>query len=442
MYKRGYEMKRLFAIIFAMLLIATMFLSSISVSASEFNCTVDPTSYAVYLENLDTNTVVFDKNADERTYPASLTKMMTYIVVTEKIPDLKNTKIKVTDDMLAGMDPESSVMGLTSYIGQEFSVLDLLYGLMLPSGNDAALVLAHYVGDGVVSNFVELMNSKAGQIGCKNTHFVNPHGLFDENHYSTARDLAIIAKYAATKPYYNEVTGTLNYTPEGMSQPIENTNYMINPKKTDYYYEPVVGGKTGYTSEAGKCLVTTAQKGEYTYLCVALGSPYTYAEDINYAMLESKELYEWAFDNVSYKEVLRADEVVKSLPVAYVLGEKRVNVVPDKAVIALLPNEYDDSLVSATVALPPSVNAPIEKGQTLGTVSVYYDGEFVGKANLISPEAIEADKGSLAAHKASDFIKRNLVLIIIFGCVILFVVVVLIYNHKKNKKKQSRYRYR
>lgn len=435
-------MKRICAFVFILSIMLTLCASALTASAADYGCDVDTSSTAVLLENLDTHTIVYEKNADQKTYPASLTKMMTYIIVAENVPDLKNTKVKVTQNMLAGLDPESSVMGLTGYIGYEFTVLDLLNGLMIPSGNDAALVLANYVGDGVVSNFVDLMNRKAGQLGCKNTHFVNPHGLHDPMHYSTARDLSIIAKYASTMPYYNQITGTLKYKSDVMAETIENTNYMINPDKTDYYYEYVMGGKTGYTDGAGKCLVSTAQKDGYNYLCVALGAPYTPYDDINYAMLETKDLYEWAFNNLAIKEVLSENDVIRSVSVAYVLGDKKVDIVPETSVKALLPKEYDESLISTDPDLPTGTKAPLKKGQMLGVISVYYDGAKVGETNLVSSEDIEADSSSIVAHKTSSFIENNILIILAVIAVIIAAIVVIIYSRKKNKKNRSRYRYR
>ena len=194
-------MKRVFSVILALLLI---FITAASAGAANFGCTVDPVSSAVYLEELNTGAVVYEKNADETVYPASTTKIMTFIVVVENVPDIDNTSIEITSESLSTLDPESSVMGLESHIGESFSVRDLLYGLMLPSGNDAALVLADYVGQGI-DGFVDLMNRKAAQLGCANTHFTSPHGLHDSQHYTTAREMAVITKYAMEKSVFMEI---------------------------------------------------------------------------------------------------------------------------------------------------------------------------------------------------------------------------------------------
>ena len=435
-------MKRIFACSLALVMILMTFVSSLSVCAADYGCTVETSSSNVYVENLDTGTVVYEKNIDEKVPPASLTKIMTYIVVAENIPDFENTKVTVTDSALANLDPESSVMGLKGYIGQDFTVLDLLYGLMLPSGNDAALVLADYIGDGNIDNFVEMMNRKAAQLGCKSTHFVNPHGLYESAHYSTARDLSVITKYAMEKPYFKEITSKATYHAQGMTESIETTNYLLDPYHPEYYYEYATGIKTGYTDEAGKCLISTAEKDGYNYLCIALGSPYSFAEDVNYAMLESKELYEWAFNNISSVELLSSSEVIGRLPVEFVWGNVFVLAMPDGGVNALLPNNYDESLVTTEVDLPEYVRAPVEMNEVLGTISVYYDGELVGTTNLVSKEEIKRDQSNYLMHRFIGFVVNNIIWIAIVLAIAVGALIMYINARKQKKRRQARRRYR
>lgn len=435
-------MKRVILSVLPIILIIALSLSVLTVSAADYGCDVEISSSAIYFENLDTGIVVYEKNAGEKLPPASLTKIMTYIVVVENIPDLENTKITITEEALADLDPESSVMGLTGYIGEEFSVLELLYGLMLPSGNDAALVLANYVGDGIVDNFVDMMNRKAGQLGCTGTHFVNPHGLYDSMHYSTANDLAVITRYAIEKPYFSEITDTYKYQVDGMAEILETTNYLIDPSYPQYYYEYAQGIKTGYTDEAGKCLISVAQKDDYRYLCIALGAPYSYAEDINYAMLDTKDLYTWAFEDISFVEILPAGDVIKTFAVEFVWGDKFVDGVADGAVTALLPDDYDESLVTTEVDLPEYVSAPIEKDEVFGTITLYYDGELVGEANVISVEQIERDETNYLMHRFIGFVVNNIIWIVIVLVILTVIMFMYISSHRRRKRRQSRYRYR
>lgn len=436
------DMKKFISFIFAFILIVSLMISTLVVNAADFGCNVVTSSKSIYMENLDTGAIVYEKNADEKLPPASLTKMMTYIVVCENVPDLENTMVTVTDEALAGLDPESSVMGLTSCIGQQVSVLDLLYGLMIPSGNDAALVLANFVGDGSVDSFVDMMNSKSGQLGCNSTHFVNPHGLYDSNHYSTARDLAIISKYAAEKPYFTEIESKVTYNVSSVNLNLETTNYMIDPSYPKYYYEYVEGGKTGYTDEAGKCLSSTAKKDDYHYMCIALGAPYSFTEDVNYAMLDTKEMYEWAFDNISFVELVPAQKVVEELSVEFKWGNVTVGAVTEKEVKALLPTGYDESLVTTKVELPDSARAPFEKGEVFGKATVYYDGEFVGSTNIVAAETIERDESNYNMHRFIGFVVTNVVWLSIVAVVLIVVVAVMISSYKNKKRRDARRRYR
>ena len=447
-------MKRIVAFCLTLILLLSIALTSLTVSAADFECAVDPVSSNVYVENLDTGVVVYEKNSDEKVYPASLTKMMTYIVVTENVYDLENTKVKVTADMLANLDPASSVMGLSGYTGQEFTVLELLYGLMLPSGNDAALVLANFVGDGTVENFIEMMNRKAGQLGCKGTHFVNPHGLFDINHYSTAKDLAIIAKYAAEKPYFKEITGTATYQVSSMNEPLENTNYMLNASYPQYYYQYVNAGKTGYTDEAGKCLVTFATKDGYNYLCVTLGAPFSYAENVNYAMYDTKDLYNWAFDNISMVEVLSASTVVRTLSVEFAWGDVKADIMPRVPVQALLPNDYDKSQVKTSVELKKdTVRAPVKVGDPVGLIKVYYKDEFVGSTELVCGRFVEGEeilkdteiklnKMNYNMHRFIGFVVKNIIWLSIVTALLIIYIVYKISTYRKMKRRRARHRYR
>ena len=417
-----------------------LFVTAISASAFDYGCNVDTVSGSVYLENLDTGAVILDKYANKKMYPASTTKIMTYIITTENVQDLENTKVAISADALAGLDPESTVMGLSEHVGEEVSIKDLLYGMMLPSGNDAALVLANYVGNGI-SGFVELMNKKAAELGCENTHFVNPHGLHDTNHYTTALDMAKIAKCAMKQPMFMEITSTVNYTPAGFTNPLHNTNYMLdeNYHRGEYYYPNVRGIKTGYTDEAGKCLVTTAEKDGFSYLCVAMGAAYSFADDINYAMKDTANLYDWVFQNLAQQVVYGPADTVKSIPVEYASKGQELALIPEREVLALLPNNYDKSLLKTIVSSEESVQAPVTKGQVLGTVHVAYDDLELGDINIIASEDIERDTFSYITAKTGEFLKNNFIWIIVVA-VVLLAVIVAISSARASARRKARAR--
>ena len=245
----------------------------------------DPNSASIYMVSLDTDTVVYTYNPDERRPMASMTKIMTYIVTAETVSDLQNTRTTV---------PESVAPWRNTSLSS--SIYELLNLMMVPSGNDAALTLAKYVdslnitaddpqydedGDGKMS-CVELMNKKAAELGCTNTHFVNPHGLYDENHYTTAREMATITEYALTMPYFTDVTSQTYYTqpPTNMTseeRTVTTTNRMLL-SYDDEYYTYATGVKTGSLNESGYCISATATYDGYSYLVVCVyrqrGQPY------------------------------------------------------------------------------------------------------------------------------------------------------------------------
>ena len=427
-----------------LLVLVVLCATVISASAVDYGCDVETVSKAVYLENLDTGALIYNKSAEEKMYPASTTKIMTYAIVADNVSDFDNTMVDIKKEVFEDLDPESTVMGLSEHIGEKYSIRDLLYGMMLPSGNDAALVLADYVGEGDISSFVEKMNAKASELGCANTHFANPHGLHDPDHYSTAREMATITKYAMKEPDFMTVCSTVSYTPARFDQPITNTNYMMinTAEYSKYYYPNVKGIKTGYTDEAGKCLVTSAAKDGFTYLCVCLGADYDFDEDINYAMLDSCDLYDWVFDNMSLQTVYSASEVVKTIGVKYGKGADKVSLMPEGDLTALLPKGYDESLVHVDVECDESVDAPVTKGQVLGTVTVRYDDLTVGSTNAVASKDVELDRAQVFWKNLGQWFKKNLVVIVVVVVLILALIIVIVALSSARKKRRARERSR
>lgn len=428
-------MKRTLSLLFIFIIIC---LSVPAASAIDYGCDVDSVSDTIYLEELTTGTVIYEQNASQRIYPASTTKIMTFIVVAENVHDLDGTMVEVTDEALENLDPESSVMGLTYHIGESFSVRDLLYGLMLPSGNDAALVLAEYVGKSQ-SGFVDMMNRKAAQLSCKDTHFTSPHGLHDSQHYTTAHDMATITKYAMRIDGFMEICNTVSYLPNGFDEEIRTTNYLLDSTRSDYYYPATKGIKTGYTDQAGKCLISTAEKDGYRYLCIAMGADYSYAEDVNYAMLDTIDYYDWAFDNLSRVTVYDSSDVLRSISVEYVWGNKKLDLVPESAVTAFMPKDYDKANVTIETKYKSDLaTAPVSKGDTYGTLLVKYNGELIGTTNIVAAETIERDETNYAVHQVTDTIEDHLVLFIILLLALIVGLIFLIRYLKRKKARNAR----
>jgi D-alanyl-D-alanine carboxypeptidase (penicillin-binding protein 5/6) len=441
--------KKLFSLI-AIILTVCMLIPSMSVGAATFKTDFPTTSKALELINLDTGTTVFQKNADQKEFPASTTKIMTYIVTVENVKDL-DTKVTVPQSVIDSLSGTgSSMAGLIG--GETLTVLQLLNCMMVPSANDAAAVLADFVGGGDTNKFVEMMNKKAKELGCKNTNFVNPHGLHDPNHYTTADDMCKIARYAMTLPHFAEITSEIRYfipvtNKSKVERPLSTTNKLIQ-SSSSYYYKYAKGIKTGSTDEAGYCLVSSAVKPGSSYLCVALGAPEvdTNGKPVttNGAMVDSKKLYEWAFEKLKLKTVINSTDKLGEVKLAYAWNKDTLAYTAEKSYATILPNDVDASSVITTPHLPKSVSAPIKKGQVIGTATVSYAGQELTTVNLVAAESVERSELLHTVDAAKSIFTSTWFLIIVALIVILliiYIILAIVYNRKKkNLRRVKKYR--
>lgn len=367
-----------------------------SVGAVSYPNDVKTTSDSILLVNMDSGQTVFEKDADSKRYPASTTKIMTYIVAVENIDDIENTKIEIKEsvlDVLAGTG--SSLANVGSHIGQKMSVIDLLYSMMVPSGNDAAVVLADYVGNGSIQNFVDKMNAKAKELGCENTHFENPDGLHDENHYTTARDLYKITTYALTLPRFAEISNTATYYCKGDEYPLITTNYLIDEYRGgEYFYKYAKGIKTGTTDEAGRCLVTTATADGYSYMAVLLHSPYKEGVNEEYGtMTDAADLFRWALTQLEMRIVATVQTPVCEEKINLAWGRESVLLIPKNDLSAIVPCDLEDTDLVIETDLPESIDAPIDTNTVVGTATISYRDSETGKLQVISEvELVPSEK--------------------------------------------------
>ncbi len=439
--------KRISTVVALLMSIIIIMFSAIPVGAVKNKIDFNTETEILYLVNLDTDTAVYSKNADKKCYPASTVKIMTYIIVTEQVENLEGTKVEIKEevlDQLAGTG--SSLSGLEDYIGEQLSVFQLLHCMMVSSGNDAALVLADYLGKGDIDAFVKLMNAKAKELGCKNTKYTNPHGLHDKNQYTTAEDMLKITRYALTTPYFTDVTDTAEYYISGDDEdPLENTNKMIIADEKDYYYEYAHGIKTGTTDEAGRCLISTALKDDVSYMCIAFNAP-CYDEDgyeleTNYAILESKKLYEWAYKNVTMRTVLGVSDKVATIDINYGEGADKVALVPEYAYSTMLANNIKDEDIVITAKCQEVIDAPVTKGTILGTATVTYNGEELTKVNLVADETVEKSEWLYFLATAENVVTSTTFLIIVGVIAVLFIIytaIVIVLSVKNKRKAQSK----
>ena len=460
-------MKKLLAVLMALSLIFTL---SIPVKATDENqdteettehpesteYPADPTREpdlvcnAAIVMDASTGQILYEKNAHEKKYPASTTKILTTIIALEHNLDFNKT-ITISENAVWDVERDSTLIGLD--VGEKVTIGDLFYATMVRSANECAYALSEQVADNI-QEFAVLMNEKAAEIGCENTHFVTPNGLHDDDHYSTAYDMALITKYALQNETFRQLAGTLSYTvpPTNLAdetRPLWNGNKMINPAEP-YYYEYCEGGKTGYTSKANNTLVTFSKKDDLELICVIMdcdGSRYSYTD--------SKALYNFCYNNYSYfyplsdfsfdSEEALTENTNHILSNYYSsLDHEMVDLTVDKNYALLLSRSVDTTQIQQTISL---YDHPQDRA--LGEITFSYNDEVLGSTviNSTSPllsstmnqEEPAEDDGKWKQTLKKVFITIGIVLA---ALIVIFIVYSAFGVIKRKIRQKSRYRYR
>lgn len=387
----------------------------------------DTYSSACLLMEESTGKILYSKNANSIMYPASTTKIMTAILTLEKC-NLSDTAV-VSHNAVFSIPSGYSTASLVE--GEVLTIEQLLNVLLIPSANDAAVVLAEHIA-GSVEAFSDMMNAKAVELGCLNTHFVNPNGIHNENHYSTAYDLALIGKYAMQFPTFKEISSKTRYT-----LPITNayskedrifntTNDLIKPNysssPTNYYYKYATGGKTGYTDPAGQCIVATATKDNISLIAVTLHGDFT-EDNLSQRALDCKALFEYGFNNFSMVSIAQKGEVASNMKVPNATKDSSsLDLLYSDDIYAFVPNGFDTSSVTPNIKLS-STFAPIAQDTVLGTISYDIDGSNYS-CNLLASHEVYKNQFAKTA--------MELALLLIF--------LILLSKVLKRKKRRKNYR--
>lgn len=353
---------------------------------------------AVYLYNVDTDTVVYEKNAHEVRAAASLTKMMTGLLLAESGEDLTQS-YTIPQALTAEFDKIQEENGSDAdlKIGETLTLQDLLYACMLPSANDAASVIAYYLSNGDMDAFFARMNQRAAELGCQNTNFVCAHGLYglEYGNYSTAYDQFLIANACRQNGLLMSVVCETGYwlpltnlhttpkttdAPEGMSRYIGSTNVLQNPQQ-ELYRSYIQGLKTGFTDEAGRCFASTAVQNGQTWVMVVLGAPRALAEDgFNYSFHTTVNVYDWVFDTFWLAGQPNQESPIASLPLRWCEQTETLPLYADESLLALMTANTEVTL--RFDGLPETVETPVAAGTQLGSVTVLLDGEELGSVTL------------------------------------------------------------
>ncbi len=435
MLKRTYKYIITFILIFA--IFSSNVVSAFQISGFEVS------AKAALLISLDTDQVMHEKNADQKMYPASLTKILVAVMLLEKVKDLDNTTLTTSEnahDAILGTGATN--IGLK--VGETITARQALYALLVSSAADVAYVIAEYVG-GDTAGFMEMVNKRAKELGMKHSSFGNPVGLHDEYTYTTARDIATLTKHALKFKDFTEVVGTARYEFPATNMTgvryLSTTNFLIDPS-TNYYYQYATGVKTGFTDEAGRCVVSTASYGGYNYLCVIMGCDNS--DGRQHQFMDSSNLYRWAFNNFEFKDLLDISKPVAEMPVELSMDTDFVQLYPQNNITQILPKTADSSTVTIKSTLKAdSIDAPVKSGDVLGTAEIIYAGQTLGTVNLISKENINSNfflaTGRVIGNMFTSTAFKIIIGIIVAAIIIYIAACVIMTRQSRQKRRKVRY---
>ena len=412
--------------------IALMIFVSVTPVAAYADEGYETTAKAAIVVNVTRDMVLYEKDADMQVYPASTTKVLMALVVSDSI---KEGKYSLEDTFAAYDDLYFDIPwdGSTEYIqpGEVMTVDQYLHCALLSSANEACNALAvHDSGD--VDTFVSKMNEKAAELGCTNSHFSDAHGIHHDDHYTTAREMYLIFKAALEDPIVGKIISTREYvvpeTNESDERELYNTNMLIQPDKP-LYYEYAIGGKTGYTDEGGSCLVSASEKDGDLLICIIMGADIEVYEErvVPGSFIEARNLYEWCYSEYNDWQVLMPSQVIESVPVEFGKDAEEVDALAVEDIRYYMAKTDAEENITYDVKLKKDpIAAPVHAGDTIGTVDLVLNGEVIATSKLAAASDVKVSikkliEGSLWA--------RLVLALIIIAAAILFIL--------KGKKKKG-----
>lgn len=386
-------------------------------------------STAAILVEESTGKILYEKNAYEKMYPASTTKIMTAILILEncKLDEMATVSYNAVYSLPSGY------VNASLQEGEEMSINDLMYALMVKSANDAAIVLAEHMS-GSVQNFAKMMNEKAASLGCQNTHFVNPNGVHNDNHYTTAHDLYLIASYCMKNENFRRYVSTVSYTLPATNKYLAKdrvcttTNEMLR-SKSKYYNENIIGIKTGHTTEAKNCLVSGAVQNNIELISVVLHSG-TNREGLSERYVDTQALFDYGFKDFAFTDIVKENDVLTNIEIENASKDtKNLDLIAKDTLFSYLNVQTDLTNLKPEITLNENLEAPIPANSSLGKAVYTVDG-------------IQYTTELLASHAVEK--KFNWQIILLIAGILLFIlgafILILQFRRKKKKlkKKQAR----
>lgn len=409
------------------------------------------TAKAAIVYERKSDTMIYAWNPDQQIYPSSMVKMMTALVAIEH-GDLAK-RVVVTKRALSELPIGTITAKLQA--GEELTLEQLLYCMMTASANDAALVIAEHIA-GSQTAFVDMMNQKAAELGCMDTVYTNPHGLHDPNMHTTARDLCRLTDAALENEVFRTLFTAKVYeipaTNKSEARTITTTNLMMSQPANKKYHDPrVTGGKTGSTDAGGRCLIATAEGGGMELLTIVMDAQPTYEiEGIVLATYgsfeETAQLLDHVIDNYEYRQLFYEGQVITQYPVAG--GENSAVVQPAQAGGTVLPVNLDKDQLSWIYSNTVSLTAPVEKGQAISTLQVWYGQKCLAQTDLVAINAVGIWQEPVQQPRAE--VKPDLgpwgiagiILLVILGLAVIAVVVILVLRYLRKARLYVRRRTR
>lgn len=353
-----------------------------TITSSESQNIPDMTANAIYLMDNKTNAVLYSKNENEKVYPASTTKILTAIIVLENC----NLNDVVTASYNSVMSIPEGYSTANIQIGEQLTVEQLLELLLIHSANDAANVLAEFTG-GSIDSFVSMMNTKLNDLNLTGSHFTNPYGLHDDNHYTTAHDLAYLMQYCLKNDTFRKLAGKAScaipatnlYEPRIYSS----TNELLIPESSNYY-KYLLTGKTGFTSQAKECLVSSAYRDDLELIGVVLGSDNRFSD--------ARKLYQYGYSNYSIQKVVNKDAIVTNIHVKNAKYDSRdLDLLAVEDISALMNYEESPLNLNPKIILYEPISAPLEEGTVLGK-AIYEINGVTYTTDLIASHNVEESR--------------------------------------------------
>lgn len=407
------------------------------------------------LLDADYDEVLYELSPDELRYPASITKVMTGLLTIEAVErgELSmDTPVTLQEDLYTGIGAGGSTQGLKP--GEVLTVRDLLNCALIPSANEACNALAVAVA-GSIPAFVEQMNQRSAELGMASTHFANTHGYHDPSHYTTARDISRMCLEAMKHPDFRQIVSSTSYevpaTNMSGKRSIHDTNALVSNFRTGaegapLLYPYAVGIKTGSTPEAGYCLASAAEKNGRMMIAVVLGGKNWKSNgqyvDHNY-FSESKALLEYGFNSFSRQSILSQIDPVSTIPVSLCAQQDYVTVQPAAGLEATLPNDLDPALFDRQITLPKTLEAPVQKGQVLGNISISYEGKDYGTVELVAATTLERSQLLYVLDQVQRIFSLLWVKILLLVLILIILILVLrraIFGPSRPRRRRRRNR--